>query len=391
MLPGASPGRQWSLTLNAGLIIATVAGMAATGLIMLTLPLLSHDFLVVRSDAGYAAALLLGVPLTTIAVLQDQVFVAERKTGYMLIRNVFSSLLKVPLLLVPVVLQQQALGIMGAWVLATAASVIFGFIQVRQLGRSYRPALRGIGAVMKSMRSSLFGHHLINVGNVAPMYLLPVWVAARLSVTDNAYYYITWRLGSLFFMVSPAVATSLFAEGSHEASTIMRKARSSALIIGILLVPAMVVFFVGGSRILAVFGPSFPKHGLLLLYLLILSAVPDAITNIAVSVLRVRQRLSSAAFLNIGMAVLALVLAWLWLPMLGIAGAGWAWLAAQSAGTLAILILAGSARRRWGWSATQSSRGPRPAAPALVVPAPGQLVGTHSASGAGDAGAGTSD
>jgi len=62
--------------------------------------------------------------------------------------------------------------------------------------------------------------------------------------------------------------------------------------------------------------------------------VPDAITNIYVSVLRVQRRLRFAALLQLSMAALTWVLAWIWLPVLGIAGVGWAWLIAQVAGSL---------------------------------------------------------
>jgi hypothetical protein len=97
------------------------------------------------------------------------------------------------------------------------------------------------------------------------------------------------------------------------------------------------------------FGPSYPQHGLALLMLLAISAVPDAITCIYVSLLRVRGRLRFAAFLNLTMAGVSLALAWILLPILGIAGAGWAWLIAQSTGTLiaGIDMLVSRSREAW--------------------------------------------
>jgi hypothetical protein len=84
------------------------------------------------------------------------------------------------------------------------------------------------------------------------------------------------------------------------------------------------------------FGPSYPEHGFTLLMILAISAVPDAITNIYVSVLRVRGRLRFAAVINLTMAVITLGLGWILLPILGIAGGGWAWLIAQSTGSLMV-------------------------------------------------------
>ncbi len=166
---------------------------------------------------------------------------------------------------------------------------------VRRLGLGYRPALRGVAGQVPAMLSSLLGNHFINLGGMAPMYLLPVLVTARLLATDNAYFYATWMLGSLFFMVSASVAASLYAEGSRAGRELGRNVRSGATAIAVLLAPTMAVFLLGGPHILAVFGPAYPRHGQALLALLVVSAIPDAVTNVYVTVLRVRRRLRAAA------------------------------------------------------------------------------------------------
>jgi Na+-driven multidrug efflux pump len=71
-----------------------------------------------------------------------------------------------------------------------------------------------------------------------------------------------------------------------------------------------------------------------LLRLLVLSAVPDGVTNVYAAVLRVQGRFRMVAVLNVGIAVVALLGAWVLLPQLGIIGAGWAWIGAQLAGCL---------------------------------------------------------
>jgi O-antigen/teichoic acid export membrane protein len=242
--------------------------------------------------------------------------------------------------------QAGAFGLFGTWVLATAIGALAGMALVRRLGRSFRPAMRGTRGQVRAMLSSLAGNHVITVGGLAPTYLLPLFVTARLSATDNAYFYITWRLAGLSLMVSPAVAASLAAEGSHARHDLLRTARSSILLIAALLGPAMLLFLVGGRYILASFGPGYARHGQLLLLLLVISAVPDAITNVYVAVLRVRQRLRHAALLNLSMAALTLGLAWVLLPQLGIAGAGLAWLSAQGAGSIAVALHVMVVRRR---------------------------------------------
>jgi O-antigen/teichoic acid export membrane protein len=336
-LPRREAGHAWSLTLNAGLATGILAGLLTGVIVVVALPLFSHQFAIVERNADYAFAFVVGVPLMTVSVLLDQAFVAERAANNMLVRNATVAVLKVPLMVLPVVLLAQvgALGILLSWVVAIGVVLIGGLLLLLpRLGRAYCLAARGIVGQVRSMLSSFVGHHFINLGGELSQYLLSVFVAVRLSPTDNAYFYTTGRLGSFFFMVSSAVAVSLFAEGSHAADDLPRKVRASAAISGMLLGPAMLVCFLGGRYILLGFGPSYAQHGLALLMIYAASAVPDAITNIYVSVLRVQRRLRFAALLQLSMAALTWALAWIWLPVLGIAGVGWAWLIAQVAGSL---------------------------------------------------------
>ncbi|HEU5438895.1 MAG TPA: glycosyltransferase family 9 protein [Ktedonobacterales bacterium] len=352
VLPRQKAGHQWSLTLNAVLAIGLLASLVTGSAAAMLLPILSPKFAVVGHQGGYTLALIAGVPLLTLAALLDSAFMAERAGGNMLARTATFALLRIPLLVGPVLLGQAgALVICMSWFLAAGGSLVGGALLVRRLGRAYRVAMRGIVAQMRSMLSLVAGHQLISLGSTAPIYLLPVIVVARLSLAENAYFYTSWQVGSLFFMVSPSVAVALLAEGSHAPQDLYRKARASALIIGVLLCPVMLMAGLGGHLILSVFGPDYALNGYSLLVILVASAIPDAITNVYVATLRVQKRLAVAALLNLGMATLTLVLAWLLLPRLSIAGAGWAWLIAQTAGTIAVAahaMLTGSRSRAIG-------------------------------------------
>jgi len=210
----------------------------------------------------------------------------------------------------------------------------------------YRLALRGIAGQIRSMLSALTGNYFINLGGQAAGYLLPVFVLVRLSAADNAYYYTATRVGDFLLVGSAAVATSLFAEGSHAAGDLAHKVRSSAKIIAFILAPGMLLCFLGGYYILLVFGQSYAAHGAIVLRIEAISAVPDAITSVYVSVLRVHQRLRAAALLNLGMAGVMLVLAWLLLPLLGIAAVPVAVLIGEGSGSVAAAIDALLARHR---------------------------------------------
>ena len=70
----------------------------------------------------------------------------------------------------------------------------------------------------------------------------------------------------------------------------------------------MAVLLLGGRFILGLFGPDYAQHSYVLLALLAVSEIPDAITNVYISVLRVELRFRAAAVLNNGMGLGAIVL-----------------------------------------------------------------------------------
>jgi O-antigen/teichoic acid export membrane protein len=183
----------------------------------------------------------------------------------------------------------------------------------------------------------LLGQHLTSVGGAVTPLLLPVLVVLRLGVTQNAYFYITWMLGAVFFMVSPSVAQAVFAEGVRAHSDLRSVVVKALRVIAVLLAPPIVIMIVGGKLILGLFGASYAAAGYGLLILLAISALPDAVSNVAVVVCRVTQRLGYSTTLNLSILVMTVTGAWVLMPPLGIAGVGVAWLGAQTIGAIASL------------------------------------------------------
>lgn len=357
-LPKRAAGAAWSATVNAACALVLASGLVAGAVVALALPRLSPQLTLPAHPLALAVSLVAGVALWNLSALLDSVFIAERAAGQMLLRNGGFALLKIPLLVLPLGLAGiGALNIFASWVIAAGATFTAGMVLlVPRLRRTYRPGVAGIAEQARALIGSLAGHHFANVGGTAPMYLLPVIIATRLAPAQSAYFYTTWMLGSLFFMISSSVASSLFAEGSHAAADLRRQVRASARIIAALLAPTMLVFLLGGRLILAIFGASYAANGLPILVILVVAAVPDAITNVYVSALRVRRRLGMAAGINLGMAAVALALAWVLLPSIGVVGAAWAWMAGQLAGCLFVAGSFGLARLRAYSAGTSSSQ-----------------------------------
>jgi O-antigen/teichoic acid export membrane protein len=195
-------------------------------------------------------------------------------------------------------------------------------------GTRRRP-LRGLQAMRH--------HHVAQVAATFPAMVLPMVVALRLGTAEAAYFNTAWMLGGACFMISPAIAAALLADAGHEPGRIDQRLRLAARLVLVLLAASGLGLIALGPAVLGLFGPAY-RSGYGLLLLLVASTAPDAVTNLAVTVWRAADRLRVTTALNVTIAAVALAATWMLCPVLGIAGAGWAWLAAQSAGTVLVAI-----------------------------------------------------
>jgi len=321
----------------------------------------SADYRLFFSAVLPVMLVLVGAPAWSLVNVLSAAFVAARRAGRFLSMQTLISAAKLLLVLPLAAARAGVTGLVAAWVASAVIGVGIGVIwliprmrlgrrpgrrQHRELGtrlagrlrrgRHRRPRRNPRPPNIALMRRLLF-HHLTSVGGAVTPLVLPVLVVLRLGATPNAYFYITWMMGGIFFTVSPSVSAALFAEGVRAHADLGSVAAKALRMIAVVLIPAMVVMIAGGRHILGLFGPSYAAAGYGLLVLLAISALPDAISNVAVAIFRVTERVGYSSLLNLGIMVVTLVSAWVLMPLLGIVGVGVAWLAAQMLGAIASL------------------------------------------------------
>jgi O-antigen/teichoic acid export membrane protein len=333
-LPGTSPGT-WSRIVSGGLLSGVVATVLISIVTTLVLPRLAANFAVLSAPALLATAVAL-----TASTLLDYVFVAHRASHGMLWRNLAlaaGKVLALPALTAAGLHSPAAL--LLAWTLPSfAVTAVTCLVSPGRLKPGARLTGAGIGQEIPHVRGALTGHHLINLAQAGPGALLPVLVTARLGASDNAHFYVAWMTASVLFMVSPAVASAFYAERSNATGRPVPLARAAAVVLAVIGAPALVLF-AGGGRILGEFSAGYAAGGLLL-KILVVAALPDAITNLAVAHWRSLGEFRRCLRLNLAMAATCLVLTWLWLPRLGIAAAGLGWLAGELAGAVLVATVA---------------------------------------------------
>lgn len=359
-LPAREGSSQWTaILLRVSLVTAAVTAVGTAAAVPLLLA--SRDYRLFFSTTPPIFVAVVGAAAWTLVNLLGASFIAARRAGRLLSIQSLVSVTKVLFILPLAAAGAGAMGLVEAWVASAALGVCAGAIWlVPRMGLGRRPGLRPRRRVdappdlrprwnrrprhrralappsAGSVRHWL-GQHVTSAGGILIPLVLPVLVVLRLGVTQNAYFYVTEMMGAAFFMVSPSVASAVFAEGVRARSDLRSLVSKSLRVIAVLLAPAVVVMMVAGRFILGLFGASYAAAGYGLLILLAISALPDAVSNVAVVVCRVTERLEYSSALNLAIFIMTLVGAWVLMPPLGIVGVGVAWLAAQTIGAIASL------------------------------------------------------
>jgi acetyltransferase-like isoleucine patch superfamily enzyme len=306
---------------------------------------------VLDSPVVACLAVLAAISTTATAVI-DAACVGRHRARGMTARAGLHSLGKVMVILVGLALlpgnaspEAVCSLVLVAWALPglLSAAGSLQWLQRTDLGRGTTSS-RGIIAELRSL-GGLAHHHIAAIAGQLPALALPLLIAVRLGPEQASYFNVAWMVGGVCFMVSPAVAAALLAGGASDPDKVIERTKVAAIITAAILIGPVGVFLFAGREVLSVFGPAYGTAGAGLLFALTVSAAPDGVTNLAVSVLRVKGRLRSVSALNSSMAAIAIVFTWVAAPSLGIASAGWGWVLAQSLGAVVIGAAAFRGRR----------------------------------------------
>lgn len=346
-LPGTRELKPWSRIVTMSLVVAagvaTIGGAAAWGVLSVASPAVA-TFL----GSGWGIVVIVATVANTLSLLLDGISLAERRSEKQFSRALINMTLKAALLAVLAIgFHAPGQVMIAATGAGFAAAVIYGIIrQLGQLRPGWQADIRSVPATFNEHRHHLASHHLLNVTGQLPPFAIPLIVVALVGPTQTAYMSLTWMLGSAFFMVSPAVASALFAQGRWEPEAMQSTVRQASLIIAALLTPAAIITIVLGREILSIFGGAYASNGYTLLVLLAVSALPDAITNVQIGKLRAAGDVWSGARLNLVIAITAVVAVAVLVRPIGINGVGWAWILAQTVGCGVLAVRVMTQRRK---------------------------------------------
>ena len=311
------------------------------GLDFLHRPLVGAGFAV--ATAGYA-----------LFVLQDGALTGLRRAGWVVLENAIFAVVKIAGVVALALLIKHG-GILLSWALALVVAVLVtnGFLFGSAVPRHEReaPAAAGPGRP-KPTTKYVVCDYAGALCWIAATTLPPLIVLQRLGAAEAAYFSLTWVIAYTLYLLSANMGSSLIVESAADPGRLADNCRRVLAHTGTLLAGCILVLVASAPLVLRVFGADYARHGTGLLRLLLLSALPNMVVAVAVSACRARRRMAAVIAILAAVCSLALALMVALLPVMGLPGAGAAWLIAQSS-VAGVLIW----RRSW-WLGPASDEAP---------------------------------
>jgi O-antigen/teichoic acid export membrane protein len=348
-VPSAGP-RTGRLVRRAYLAAATVTLLLAAGLVAL-IPQLSPGLAFLHTW-GLGTWFVIATAGYAVFNLQDGVLTGLRRADWVALENGLFSVEKIGLLAAFAAVG-TASGILISWMVGLALSIVLTniFVFARALPRHERAAPEPAADTSGLTLGYVSADYLGAMCWLAAVNLPPVIVLNRLGAAESAYFSVAWMAPFALYCFSSNMGYSLVVEAARDV-TRLDQYRRVLRHAGRILLVAVAVLLAAAPWLLRLFGSAYAHHGTVTLWLLALSALPNLLNTTVIALSRARRRMRVVVGVLAALAILVLGLTELLLPILGITGAGAAWLIGQSL-VAAVLLW----RRDW-WLPVPVSRQP---------------------------------
>ncbi|MFC7527332.1 glycosyltransferase [Actinoplanes sp. GCM10030250] len=289
-LPQTSDPRR---LVNTGLSVvagAALIGAGAYALLHTGMPSLTES-----GRVGEGLALIALTTLGAVSLFYDNVFVAMRRSGQVLIRNtvVVTARLAAPLLLVSL----GGLGVFVAYWAAAAVALPVYLISLCRMGLA--PRFAASRSRLREMWRYAAGNYVATAILITPGLLMPVLVAARLGPVSAAHYYIASLVANVLLFVPQALGRSLFAELAHDPAGARQHVKRVLRLSAVTQVPMLAVMVLLGRPLLGLFGGPYTE-GYPLLILVASAAALSSVGYVGSTLLLATGQIRLLCLLSVG-------------------------------------------------------------------------------------------
>jgi O-antigen/teichoic acid export membrane protein len=276
-----------------------------------------------------AVGFLSAVVVWVVFSLQDPALFALGKAHWVPAENLAFGLAKLGLLVAFAGLASPW-AIFGSWILGAAWLVFVVNAAVARAAAHVDPAA-GPGGSIAARRIARFaiGQHVVAVLAAAPDSLAPLIVLGLLGGEATAYYYAAWTISFSVRLLAVNLGSAVTVEGARQGSAMPDRHHIRRLVM-IVVVPAAAAAWLLAGVAMSIYGIRYAEHGTDLLRVLLVAVVPFTGTTLFLVGERIAERIV-ASLAIVGTTTLVTVgLDLALLPRLGLVGAGWAMLVAQT-------------------------------------------------------------
>jgi O-antigen/teichoic acid export membrane protein len=252
-------------------------------------PHYTHELAFVGENVVFALAFTAICVLGAIDQFSNAVFVAFRRPEFNVVTDgLIQSFFKLisPFLLAGAGAFGIVLSTGVGYAMAAAASLV---LMKRAL--SMRWARPRQGAAFRQLGRFSTSAYVAQVLNLAPMQLLPMIVLRSLGPVQAAAFFMAFQIANLVYLIGFAVSQTMYSELSHNGENVMPLIVKSARLLVTLLVPAVLVLFVFGGRVLHMIGADYAEHGVEVLRILLVGAFAVGVSAMANSLLKALARM----------------------------------------------------------------------------------------------------
>lgn len=292
-LPAAGTGTA-RLILSCYVVCAGAAMLAAV-IFLAGQPLWADKLGFLRESPLTMLAFIFGTAIWVIFVLQDQVLIGLRRTGWVPLQNGLSSVLKIVVL--PLVAGATLWAVFMASILPAFLAVVFITALVLHYSRQAaakdsRLASEPRVPISKLVRFAA-SDHFATLLWFATTDVLTLIVLHVSGAEVSAYWYMANAIGYSLYLVTSNVGSALIAESAHDPQHSIIHARKALAHSAQLVIPAAIIGIALAPFALDLMGAQYAENATTTLQLILASAIPQLIVGISVSTARVRGHMST--------------------------------------------------------------------------------------------------
>lgn len=270
--------------------------------------------------------------------LQDQTASGLGYARWAAVKNVFHAIVKLAILAVTYE-TARSFTIIAAWAVPAA---IAAFVLFRAISRNLKNAPRYQSAPDLPPRKELLSYFgsaygITALGTLAPL-LVPIIVVTTLGTEQNAYFALTWSIISAMYLLIGVLVGPFVAEAAAHPEQFPKLAKRFISLLLLVAVAGSFFLAVLAPFGLGIVGPDYRENGTVLVHLAAITIPLSVIGALYDGLARVRRRMALAVVVQIAATIIIIVGALALSPRMGIAGIGWAYLAAEAFGAVVLLV-----------------------------------------------------